>query len=122
MPIERDLPRKDLSLLVLATLAESPHHGYAIVQAIHTRSENLLRLREGTLYPILRLLEQDGLIGGEWETLDRGPARRVYTLTETGSSELQKRLVAWRTQKAVMETLLGTGNNDLFGEPHAKPT
>jgi PadR family transcriptional regulator, regulatory protein PadR len=110
MPIERDLPRKDLSLLVLATLAESPKHGYAIVQAIHQKSENLLRLREGTLYPILRVLEQDGLILGEWETEGRGAARRVYTLTETGHTELQSRIIAWRTQKAIVETLLGANN------------
>jgi PadR family transcriptional regulator, regulatory protein PadR len=109
MPIEseRDLPRKDLSLLVLATLAESPKHGYAIVQAIHTKSENLLRLREGTLYPILRILEQDGFVTGEWETEGRGAARRVYTLTQAGNVELQARIVSWRTQKAIVETLLG---------------
>jgi PadR family transcriptional regulator, regulatory protein PadR len=107
MPNERDLPRKDLSLLILATLAESPKHGYAIVQSIHTKSENLLRLREGTLYPILRVLEQDGLVMGEWETQARGAARRIYTLTEIGHTELQRRIVAWRTQKAIIETLLG---------------
>jgi PadR family transcriptional regulator, regulatory protein PadR len=98
---------KDLSLLVLATLAESPKHGYAIVQAIHTKSENLLRLREGTLYPILRILEQDGFVTGEWETEGRGAARRIYTLTEAGNAELQARIVSWRTQKAIVETLLG---------------
>ncbi len=60
-----------------AVLADAPCHAYAIARAIERESDQVLRLREGSLYPALRELEQHGLLYS-WETPESGPARRVW--------------------------------------------
>ena len=82
--------REQLRMLILAVLDRQPEHGYAIAQAINTRSEGLLRAREGTLYPALHRLEKQDFIRGEFQTLPRGGSPvKVYTLTPTGTTELK---------------------------------
>ena len=107
----RDLPRGDIPLLVLAVLEEAPRHGYAIAREIERYSEQALQLREGSLYPALRVLEQDGLIVGTWEIQPTGPARKVYAITDTGRAEFAKRAQDWRQYANLMQTLLGRLEN-----------
>ena len=103
----RDTPRGDVPLLVLAVLAESPRHGYAIARAIEQEGEKVLQLREGALYPALRVLEQDGLITGAWDIQTSGPARKVYSITAEGQAELTKRTREWKQYARLMTNLLG---------------
>lgn len=101
--------------LILAVLADSPKHGYAIAREIEKRSKNALSLGEGALYPALRALEHEGLIVGTWEVQVSGPARRVYTLTEEGRGHLAKQVKEWSSfTDAVNLVLKG-------GLPHAQP-
>jgi len=100
----------DVPLLVLVVLAEAPCHGYAIAREIERRSGQGLGVREGTLYPALRVLEQEGLIEGQWETLQSGPARKVYSLTQSGHAELARRIQAWRDYAQSFGQVLG-GND-----------
>jgi PadR family transcriptional regulator PadR len=110
----RDLPKNDLPVLVLAVLADAPRHGYAIAREIEARSGRSLRLREGSLYPALRVLEQDGLVTSEWAVQPSGPARRVYKLTEAGRGELSRRADAWKQYAETMERIIGGAT---IGEP-----
>lgn len=92
----REVSRGDIGSLVLAVLAEGKCHGYAVAREVERRSADVLTLREGSLYPALRVLEADGLIVGEWEESAVGPARRVYSITSKGRTELEKRSREWR--------------------------
>jgi transcriptional regulator len=84
-----DVLQGTLSLLVLRALqARGPLHGYALTTHIHAVSDNLLRLEEGSLYPALHRMEQDGWIRARWGTTDKGRRARIYTLTSTGERQL----------------------------------
>ncbi len=111
MQNKRDLPKNDIPLLILAVLLDAPRHGYAIAREVERLSADALQMREGTLYPALRVLEQDGLISGAWEIQPVGPARKIYTLTETGQAELKKRTQDWENYARIMGAVLGLGRN-----------
>jgi PadR family transcriptional regulator PadR len=83
-------------MLILSLLAEKPMHGYAIAKEIGHRTADLLRFREGTLYPTLHELEQKGWIVGKWESTDGGRERKVYSITQQGLRELQRQQHAWQ--------------------------
>lgn len=102
-----DFPKGDIPVLILTVLADASRHGYAIAREIERLSEEALKLREGSLYPALRVLEQDGLIRGEWEIPTSGPARKVYSITEAGKTELAKRAAEWRRYARIMSALIG---------------
>ena len=89
--MRRDLGNGDLPALVLAVLSKQSLHGYGIAREVKLLSEDTLTLKEAALYPALRVLEQDGLIVGEWQPQEKGADRKVYTLTEKGAQEAQKR-------------------------------
>lgn len=105
--VRRDMARSELPMLVLAVVAESPRHGYAIARAVQERSEDALRLREGALYPALRSLEADGLVIGEWETPESGPARRIYTITPAGRQALAARVEEWKQYSRGIGRVIG---------------
>jgi PadR family transcriptional regulator PadR len=101
------LGRDEVRLLVLHVLARGTSHGYAIARAVEAQSDDALRMGEGTLYPVLRSLEQDGLVTSEWETADSGPARKVYRITTAGRGELARRLRDWKSRVAALGSVLG---------------
>lgn len=88
--------RTDLESMILAALAEAPLHGYGIVRAIRGRSEGILKLGEGQLYPILHRLEEEGTVRGDWEMQEGKPPRKVYSLTQAGSAKLADRHREWK--------------------------
>jgi PadR family transcriptional regulator PadR len=99
-------PQNDL--LVLAVLAEGPAHGYAIAQEINRRTDGLLRMKEGTLYPLLHSLERQRLVRATWRESERGPARRTYHLTAKGKRALSDRTAKWqRFSRAVDAVVRG---------------
>lgn len=87
-------------------------HGYAIAREIERRSLDSLSFQEGSIYPALRALEADGFVESEWQTPERGPARKVYRLVPRGSAELVKRKATWRELVASIDQVLG-GNIDV---------
>lgn len=103
----RNLSKNDIPTLVLAVLSEGSCHGYAIAREVERRSRNIFRLREGSLYPALRTLEQEELIEGQWETPASGPARKVYLITPAGRAELSKRAQEWANYKEAINGFLG---------------
>jgi PadR family transcriptional regulator len=85
-----------LDLMVLATLRNRPLHGYALVEAIRTRSGGVFDLAEGTVYPALYRLERAGLLRSKWSPGVGRRRRRVYELTPRGSEMLFERAEEWR--------------------------
>ena len=84
-----------MGLLVLATLARGPRHGYGLVEELRDVSDGAFDLAEGTVYPALYRLEAAGLLSSSWSHVS-GRRRRVYRLTRRGLSELAKERREWR--------------------------
>src|SRR6266508_3475131 len=84
-----------LDVLLLATLADGPRHGYAVKEALREGSGGRFDLPTGTVYPALHRLERAGLIAGTWSVVD-GRRRRSYRLTATGSRKLSGDRTNWR--------------------------
>jgi PadR family transcriptional regulator PadR len=86
-PLAGELRRAGvLPLLVLHLLGEGPSYGGALIERIETLSRGLIAVNPNTMYPLLRRLEADGLIAGEWEHPERR-SRRFYRLTDAGAAE-----------------------------------
>jgi PadR family transcriptional regulator PadR len=103
----RDVTKGDIPVLILSVLAEISCHGYAIARRIEQQSANALSMKEGTLYPALRVLEQDEMIAGAWEVQPSGPARKVYRITAKGQAELTKRRQEWEQYVTMMNVIMG---------------
>jgi DNA-binding PadR family transcriptional regulator len=90
-----ELLRGKLDLLLLATIARLPLHGYAIIADLRERSDGTFDLPEGSVYPALHRLERAGLIASESKLVD-GRRRRTYHLTTTGHATLASQREEWR--------------------------
>ncbi|MCU0491153.1 MAG: PadR family transcriptional regulator [Chloroflexaceae bacterium] len=106
MPIDRELMKGSLDVLLLALLENGPMYGYQIVKEVRSRSEGLLDLKEGTLYPALHRLEKAGWIEGFWQARADGADRRYYRLTARGVAAAQQKRAEWRQLVAAMEGIL----------------
>jgi len=93
---KNDILQGTLALLVLKTLADGqPWHGYAIAAEIQSVSEELLRVEEGSLYPALHRMTQDGWLKAEWGVTDKNRQARYYTITRAGRKELALEEESW---------------------------
>jgi len=92
-----DILQGTLALLVLQTLASGRQmHGYAITAHIHRISDQLLRVEEGSLYPALHRMEQDGWVRAEWGKTEKGREARFYVITAKGRRQLEEEQQSWR--------------------------
>ncbi len=96
-----------LDAMVLAALEGGPAHGYAIIEAIRSRSGGTFDLPEGTIYPALHRLEQAGLLSSSWITSPNRRKRRVYALTRAGTGRLSEGRKAWSKFAKAVESSLG---------------
>ena len=93
---KNDILQGTLALLVLKTLsAQGPLHGYAITSHIQRVSAELLRVEEGSLYPALHRMEQDGWVRSEWGTTEKNRQARFYSLTAEGRRQLAREQESW---------------------------
>ena len=95
-----------LPTLILEALAREPSHGYRIAQCIKERSEGVLDFKEGTLYPALHKLQNDGLVESS-ETIEKGRTRRYYRITESGHAALTRDRAEWRQMSRAVTFILG---------------
>ncbi len=103
---KNDLLQGTLSLLVLRTLAGGPLHGYGITLHIQRVSNDVLRVEEGSLYPALHRMEQEGWITAEWRATENNRRARYYSLTARGRRQLAKEEESWaRLTEAVASIL-----------------
>ena len=93
---KNDILQGTLVMLVLNTLATHGRlHGYAITALIQSSSSNLLRVEEGSLYPALHRIEQEGWATAEWGTTEKNRQARFYRLTAAGRRQLAAEQVSW---------------------------
>ena len=93
---KNDILQGTLALLVLQTLAQrGPLHGYAITRTITQTSDELLRVEEGSLYPALHRMEQQGWLKGRWGVTDKNREARFYEITKAGSVQLAQERETW---------------------------
>jgi PadR family transcriptional regulator, regulatory protein PadR len=90
-----DILQGTLTLLVLKSLSEGKLHGYAIASRIKRASSDALRVEEGSLYPALHRLEQDGFIQSEWGLTETNRKARFYSLTRAGRKHLRDEQESW---------------------------
>jgi PadR family transcriptional regulator, regulatory protein PadR len=99
-----------LDLIVLQTLhTMGPQHAYAIAMRLEQLSSGLLNLNQGTLYPALVRLEQQGRIKGTWGTTVSNREAKFYTITKSGEKALARETRRWRTMSGLVEKLI-SGN------------
>jgi PadR family transcriptional regulator len=104
-----DTLQGSIDLLVLKILSRRPRtHGYAIMMAIQETSGDVLRAEEGSLYPALRRMEEDGWIRAEWITKDNGRRARIYELTAAGKKQLAAEESRWQTVTSAVNRVLRT--------------
>src|SRR5258705_5907447 len=97
-----ELLQGTLDLLILKTLRAEPLHGYAIVQRIQQRSEDVLVVEEGSLYPCLYRMEEKGWITAEWGQSENNRRAKFYSLTRAGRKQLEEEMALWaRTHRAI---------------------
>ena len=103
------LSRGEFGLLILGLLGRREMYGYEIVAELRRSSEGTIDLPEGTVYPALRRLERDGLIGGKWVDVAGGaPRRRYYRLTQQGEKALAVGREDWLRFKRAADAVLGS--------------
>ena len=90
-----DVLQGTLDMLILQTLESGPHHGLSVAQRIRTRSEELLKIEAGSLYPALHKLEDRGWVRGAWKVSDKGQRAKYYSLTNAGRKQLTAEQGKW---------------------------
>lgn len=108
--IHGDKLRGHLDNLVLAVLREGDAHGFEILKRLEAAGSGELHLKEGSLYPALYRLEEEGYVKAAWEdgeTERRGPRRRIYQLTAKGAKRLEQSRKEWDTFVRVIGGILG---------------
>jgi PadR family transcriptional regulator PadR len=90
-----DLVQGTLDLLILKTISQQPKHGWAIAKRIQQVSNQVLQVQQGSLYPALHRLEQQGWILAHWAPTETGRNAKFYSLTRAGRAQLEKELAHW---------------------------
>ena len=94
-PLESDMVQGTLDLLILRTLSAGPAHGHSIAYGIERRSEDVLQVEHGSLYPALHRLEDRGWIAAFWGTSENNRRARYYRLTAAGRKQLHTQTKRW---------------------------
>lgn len=101
-----DLLRGTLDPLILKTLASQPRHGYGIARYLEERTDDALRIEEGSLYPALYRLEKRGWIEAEWGRSELGRRAKFYRLTRTGNAQLAQATERWESFATAVSSVL----------------
>jgi transcriptional regulator len=111
---DTDVRQGTLALMVLKTLdVLAPLHGYGIARRIEQISGDLLTVNQGTLYPVLLKLEQEGSIASEWGASENNRKARFYRLTRQGHKQLQAEARSWEQTAAIIERFFAVKAQDL---------
>jgi len=114
MKEKTDVLQGTLALMVLKTLEVlGPLHGYGIARRIEQISGDLLTVNQGTLYPVLLRLEQEGSIASEWGASENNRKARFYRLTRSGHKQLQAETQGWETTAAIIARFFAVKAQDL---------
>src|SRR5215510_7690292 len=106
MPKPSDLLQGTLDLLILKSLAKEPLHGWGIAKRIQSLSDDVLSVQQGSLYPALHRLEQQGWIDADWKNTELGRSAKFYALTREGKQQLARELETWHRLSSAVGLLL----------------
>ena len=106
MSQKSDLLQGTLDLLILKTLAGGPMHGWGISIRIQQVSHEVLQINQGSLYPALHRLEQQGLIAAEWGNSENNRQAKFYELTKAGRKQLTEETRNWERLSAAVQRVL----------------
>ncbi|WP_026892605.1 PadR family transcriptional regulator [Lacrimispora aerotolerans] len=95
------------SMLVLKLLKQQSMYGYQIIRELEQQSQNVFRLQEGTLYPVLHTLEQQGAVTSFQQTSENGRLRKYYALTTDGEKMLDEKLKEWEIYQTAINQVIG---------------
>jgi PadR family transcriptional regulator, regulatory protein PadR len=105
-PLDADLLQGTLDLLILQTLVLAPAHGHTIAHAIEHRSDDVLQVEHGSLYPALHRLEDRGWISSGWGISENNRKARFYRLTPKGRKQLVRQTSRWETLVSAVNRIL----------------
>jgi len=108
MAPKSDLLQGTLDLLILKTLVGGPMHGWGISLRIQQVSQEVLQVNQGSLYPALHRLEQQGLIAAEWGNSENNRQAKFYELTKNGRKQLAEETRNWARLSAAVARVLAT--------------
>jgi PadR family transcriptional regulator PadR len=103
-----DLLQGTLDLLILKTLELEPMHGWGITQRIQQVSESVLQVNQGSLYPALHRLEEQGWIRANWKTSENNRQAKYYELTARGRKQLAEEKENWLRLSGAVARIVGT--------------
>ncbi len=101
-----DLVQGTLDLLILKILALEPLNGFAMSQRLRQVSDRVLQVSDGSLYPALHKLEQEGWITAEWKLTDNNRRAKYYALTRAGRRQLEKESANWERLSTAISALV----------------
>jgi transcriptional regulator len=101
-----DLVQGTLDLLILRTIAPDPMHGWAIAKRIQQISQEVLQVQQGSLYPALHRLEQQGWIRAKWAESETGRQAKFYSLTAAGKRQLEEETANWNRLSAAIDLVI----------------
>lgn len=101
-----DLVQGTLDLLILKTLSLEPKHGWAIAKRIQQISNEVLQVQQGSLYPALHRLEQQGWIRAKWNESETGRQAKFYSLTAAGRAQLEKEKESWKRLSTAIDVVI----------------
>jgi transcriptional regulator len=108
MPKPSYLLQGTLDLLILKSIVAGSLHGWAIAKRIQVLSGDVLSVGQGSLYPALHRLEQQGWLRAEWKDSDLGRPAKVYSLTRDGRKQLERELKSWSRLSSAVQLLIET--------------
>jgi transcriptional regulator len=103
-----DLVQGTLDLLILKTIGLEPKHGWAIAKRIQQVSREVLQVQQGSLYPALHRLEQQGWIKASWGESETGRKAKFYAVTRAGRAQMDRELANWERLSAAINLVTGT--------------
>jgi len=110
MKIDKGLVGGSTMMLVLSLLSERDFYGYEIIRELADRSDNTFEFKEGTLYPVLHKLENNGFLKSYMQQAETGKERKYYTITKKGLAQLEAEKEQWSVfSGAVNRVVLGEG-------------
>jgi transcriptional regulator len=101
-----DLVQGTLDLLILKTISLEPKHGWAIAKRIQQISNEVLQVQQGSLYPALHRLEQQGWIRAKWAESETGRQAKFYALTAAGRRQMEAETANWNRLSAAIDLIV----------------
>ena len=108
MAVDKSLQAGSLSMMLLKLVAEEDRYGYQMIEALRERSDDTFVLKAGTLYPLLRGLEEKGYVTS-YEEAENGRTRKYYSITREGTRQLEAKMAEWRLFTGAVDRVMNGG-------------